>query len=321
MGEIVVTRYKSELQEKWNQFVVKSKNALFLFDRAYMDYHKSRFLDNSLVFWNEDDIVALLPANIKGDILISHGGLTYGGLLVDNNVKQHTVNDCIDVLIKYAKEAGINKIIYKPIPHIFHQQPSEEDLYGLFSRGAKLKEVAASTVINLKGPLKMPKGRKAQISKAKREGVEVQVLNSEKDYKEFINLENEVLKSRHGVKAVHTAEELYLLHSRFPDKIHLFGAIYERNLIGGTVVFEYEDAVHTQYMASSEIGRSIGALDIVISEVINHYRDSKRWLDFGISTENHGTFLNEGLISQKESFGGRTNIYAVLELHITEIET
>ena len=66
-------------------------------------------------------------------------------------------------------------------------------------------------------------------------------------------------------------------------------------------------------MASNGLGRTIGALDLAISTVINDYEETKKWLDFGISTEEHGTVLNEGLISQKEGFGGRTNVYMVWE--------
>ena len=69
-------------------------------------------------------------------------------------------------------------------------------------------------------------------------------------------------------------------------------------------------------MAANEIAREIGALDLAVSAVIEKYRDSKRWLDFGISTENGGRYLNDGLISQKEGFGGRTNVYEMWKLNI-----
>ena len=313
MGAISIVRYNSENKEEWNSFVRKSKNGLFMYDRNYMDYHSDRFIDHSLMFFNEESLIALLPANERDHVLISHGGLTYGGLLTDTSIKQHTVIDCFEAIVKYAAEAGIKTIIYKPVPHVFHQQPAEEDLYALSRVGAKLTEVSSSTVVDLRNPLKMPKGRKAQISRAKREGVEIRVLDEKSDYEKFIDLENEILGERHGVKAVHTADELFLLHSKFPENIHLYGALKDGALIAGTVVFEYEQAIHTQYMASNDLGRTIGALDLAVSTVINDYKEKKLWLDFGISTEEHGAVLNEGLISQKEGFGGRTNVYMVWE--------
>lgn len=317
MADIAVTRYDSGYKDKWNDFVRKAKNGIFLFDRNYMDYHSDRFIDHSLIFKDCENIIAVLPANERDGVLISHGGLTYGGLLIDSSVKQHTVNDCVFALLKYLKNAGFEKLIYKPVPHVFHKQPSEEDLYALHRNGGTLSEVTASTIVNLRKPLKMPKGRKAQISRAKREGVEIRILEDKEDYGHFIDLENEVLGSRHGVKAVHTAEELFLLHSNFPDNIHLYGAVKDGMMIAGTVVFEYDTAIHTQYMASSDLGRTIGALDLAIATVMNDYKDTKLWMDFGISTEAHGRILNEGLISQKEGFGGRTNIYTVWDLDVT----
>ena len=318
MSDIVTIRYRDEHEDLWNQFVKNAKNSLFLFDRQYMDYHRDRFTDHSLMFYSDDDLIAVLPACETGDELVSHGGLTYGGFLIDSRMKQHNMIECIAGLVAYAGEKGIKKLLYKPIPHIFHQQPAEEDLYALKHCGAELTEVSASTVVDLSSPLKMPKGRKAQISRAKREKVEVCVLEEKKDYEAFIQLENEVLEKRHGVRAVHTADELFLLHSRFPGNIHLFAAQKDGKMIAGTVVFEYEQAIHTQYMASNDEGRNIGALDLAVYTVMERYRSTKRWLDFGISTEQHGEILNEGLIAQKEGFGGRTNIYMRWDLQIQD---
>lgn len=312
---ILVKRYDDQDKEMWNSFNRNSKNSLFMFDRNYMDYHKDRFQDHSLMFYSDDDLIAILPMSQKDNVLISHGGLTYGGFITDSKMKQHTMNDCFEELIKYAKSNDIKKIRYKVIPHIYHSQPAEEDRFSLYANGAHLITVDASTYINLLSPLKMPKGRKAQISRAKREGVTVSILQDIEAYKEFISLENSVLEERHDTKAVHTAEELKMLHDRFPENIHLFAALKEDKIIAGTVIFEYDQVVHTQYMAANDEARLIGALDLSVATVIEKYRTSKKWLDFGISTEHDRVFLNEGLISQKEGFGGRTGVYDVWEIH------
>lgn len=306
---ITIKRYEESDEATWNQFNHLSKTNLFMFNRKYMDYHKDRFCDHSLLFFTENDLVALLPMTELDNVLTSHGGLTYGGFLTNDKMKQHTMNDCFSALLDYSKSHGIERIRYKLIPHIFHKQPAEEDCYALFINNARLERVEASTVINLHNPLKMPKGRKAQISRAKREGVVIKELTDSIDYHTFIQLENDVLFKHHDTKAVHSGAELSLLHSRFPENIHLFGAMKEGILIAGTVVFEYDTVVHTQYMAANNIAREIGALDLTIKFVIEQYKETKKWLDFGISTENGGSYLNNGLISQKEGFGGRTVVY------------
>jgi len=298
----------------WDLFNRSAKNRLFMFDRDYMDYHRDRFRDHSLLFYSDGDLVALLPACEKEQELLSHGGLTFGGLITGDKMKQHTMNDCFEALIRYGKEHDFQSMVYKTIPHVYHSQPAEEDRYALYANGASLTTVDASTYVNLASPLKMPKGRKAQITRARREGVTIHVLTTQQDYDAFIDLENEVLESRHDTHAVHTSQELMLLHSRFPENIHLFGALKDEKLIAGTVVFEYENIIHTQYMAANDEARTIGALDLTIATVIEQYKQSKQWLDFGISTEHGRIYLNEGLIAQKEGFGGRTGVYEIWSL-------
>lgn len=313
---IEIRRYSEKDKEIWNSFNKESKNSLFMFDRNYMDYHSDRFIDHSLMFFKDGELIALLPMNENDNRLFSHGGLTYGGFITSSKMKQHLMNDCFSELIKYAKTNGFLSIHYKCIPHIYHSQPAEEDRFALFANRAVLETIDVSTYVNLTNPLKMPKGRKSQISRAKREGVIVEGLTSLEDYKAFIDLENEVLSERHDVQAVHTGEELKLLHDRLPENIHLFAALKDGHLIAGTVVYEYGQVVHTQYMAANDEARTIGALDLVIATVIEEYKANKKWLDFGISTEHGRIYLNEGLVSQKEGFGGRTGVYEIWEIRL-----
>ena len=282
---IEVKRYTDADADLWNKFNAESKNPLFMFDRNYMDYHRDRFQDHSLIFYEDEKLVAILPMSERENELVSHGGLTYGGFITDNKMKQHTMDECVTSLLQYAETEGFDRVYYKVIPHIFHEQPAEEDRYALFVQNARIEKIEASTVINLKKPLKMPKGRKAQISRARREGVIIEERSSATDFDEFIALENSVLSEHHGTKAVHTGAELKLLHDRFPENIHLYAAIYKNKIIAGTVIFEYAQVVHTQYMAADEVARQIGALDLTISTVIDTFKEKKLWLDFGISTE------------------------------------
>jgi lipid II:glycine glycyltransferase (peptidoglycan interpeptide bridge formation enzyme) len=213
----------------------------------------------------------------------------------------------------YLLSNNIKLLLYKAIPYIYHHYPCQEDLYTLWCNGAQLIRRDVSTTIDLEVPLKLPKGRKAQIARAKREGIRVETSN---DFETFIALENSVLTQYHQTQAVHTGAELTLLHSRFPDNIRLLTAIHDNEMIAGVLLFVYDNIVHTQYMASSDYGRANGGLDLIISTIIEEYKSNKKYLDFGISTEDAGRFLNNGLISQKESFGGRSIVYDFYELTI-----
>ncbi|MGI7619220.1 GNAT family N-acetyltransferase [Campylobacter coli] len=300
---ISIIPYITNKKDTWNNFNKEAKNGLFMFDRNYMDYNSDRFMDNSLMFYEDEKLIALLPCNVVENILYSHQGLTFGGFIVDENMKQGKMLECFEVLKEYMKENNFKKLIYKSTPYIYHKIPAQEDLYALFRSKAELFRVDCSTAIDLQNICKMPKGRKAQISRAKREGVEIA---SSEDFNIFLILLNSVLQKQHGVNAVHSVEELKLLYSRFPQNIKLFVAKFNGEIIAATLVFIYENLVHTQYLAANEKAREIGALDLLIKTLMDEFAKSKKYFDFGISTENGGEFLNHGLISQKEGFGGRS---------------
>ncbi len=313
---ILIKKYSPEQTGEWNQFNRSSKNSLFMFDRNYMDYHKSRFMDHSLMFYENNHLIAILPMNQKDNVLYSHEGLTYGGFIFDEKMKQQIMLECFGELKRYCLEQNIHKLIYKTIPYIYHSEPAEEDRYALYRNGAYLLKIEPSTVLDLKEPIGMATLRKRQIKKAIKNGVEISIGYTFEDYNTYINLLNEVLHEHHNVNAVHTANEIYWLYSMFPDNISLYMGKYKGVLIAGTILFKYADAVHTQYLASNDAGRSIGALDMTIGKVIEDFSMHKSYLDFGISTENSGKYLNSGLISQKEGFGGRTIVYETWEMEI-----
>ena len=76
-----IIRYTPDKADIWNRFVAEAKNGTFLFDRNYMDYHSDRFNDHSLMFYEKNRLLAVLPGHISGDGYFTHKGLTYGGLL------------------------------------------------------------------------------------------------------------------------------------------------------------------------------------------------------------------------------------------------
>lgn len=307
---MVIKRYEAGDHERWNDYVKKAKNGLFMFDRNYMDYHSDRFRDHSLLFFKDNELVSVFPANEKDGILFSHGGLTYGGMITDNDMRQSMMLDCFAAMQEYCTELSISSVIYKAVPVFYHKVPAEEDIYALFYYGARIEKIEATTLLDLHQPIAMSKLRKRQINKAKKENIRVSLDDSLQTYHYFLCLQNEVLEKCHGVKVAHTGEEMYLLHSRFPDNIHLFTARQDEKLLGGTIIYSYDNVIHTQYLCANDKAKEIGALDAVIGEVIQRYQGTKRWLDFGISTENGGYFLNMGLIHQKEGFGGRTSVYS-----------
>jgi hypothetical protein len=121
---------------------------------------------------------------------------------------------------------------------------------------------------------------------------------------------------KHDAQPVHTLAELGLLAERFPHNVKLYGAYLDGVMIAGTILFETPWVAHTQYLAASDQGREIGALDLLLDRLIGETYKDKKYVSFGISTEGGGTVLNEGLIAQKEGFGGTSFVHDFYELAI-----
>jgi len=82
------------------------------------------------------------------------------------------------------------------------------------------------------------------------------------------------------------------------------------------VVLPLARVCHIQYNASSAAGKQIGAQDLIIRRLVDFYSTEKKFIDFGVSTENGGLYLNTGLIEYKEGFGGRAVNYDVYEVGV-----
>lgn len=133
-----IRKYNDADKEVWNAFVDQSRNATFLLNRSYMDYHSDRFTDHSLMIFHNNKLYALLPANEDGDIFYSHQGLTYAGLLTNGHASTDNICQVFVAINTYLKKAGFRKCIYKPIPWITsNSQPKKTSM--LSSKNARHK--------------------------------------------------------------------------------------------------------------------------------------------------------------------------------------
>ncbi len=308
--------YDSSKKKAWDEFVQKSRTPLFFFQRDFMEYHATQYLDNSYMFYEDQTLAAVLPASKHDRDLISHGGLTYGGLLLSPKVRVQTVGEIIDQLLIASRTHSFDKIIYKSIPYIFYQQPNQEDCYLLFNRAnAKIVRKDMSSAIRLDNRLSLSKGRKSLIARAKKSNLKV---SSSTDWTGFHRLLCSVLK-KHKTVPIHTAKEMALLKEVFPQNIELKVVLNESTIIAATLLFNFEKVVHTQYIAVSELGKTLGALDYLLETIIQDSAEQGfDYFNFGISTERNGRYLNEGLVAQKEGFGARVVVVDFYEVSLNE---
>lgn len=301
-----VRRYGAEDAEAWNIFVGSTKQGTFLFLREYMDYHSDRFHDHSLMIFRHGHLFALLPANVDGKVLWSHQGLTYGGLLTNQKATVAAVCDIFAAVNAYLRLQGFVRVIYKPTPWIYHRLPSEEDLYALTNVcDARLSvRHVATTLCNQR--LRFTESRKSGIRKAKVQGLTVCESN---DLPAFWRILEDNLDRKYSAHPVHTLSEIQLLKARFPDQIHLYLAMKDDKPLGGTLIYETPQVVHTQYISASNEGKAMGALDVLFDSLLHDRYADVPYFDFGKSSNGDGHDLDRSLIFQKEGFGGRAVCY------------
>lgn len=321
---MTILPYSINKREAWNRFVQESKQGTFLIDRNFMDYHADRFFDCSLLVYGDDvdetdvtdhSLTALFPANWREEekTVYSHQGLTYGGLITKSSITQTEVMQIMQkILMYYEGYLGAKAMVYKPIPYIYSRVPAQEDLYALFRAGGQLENRSVATVVSTAHPLNMRTLRIRQAKKALEHGFYIERIKDadSQSLAEYWSILESVLMEYHQAKPVHTLEEIALLMHRFPKQIKLFVVRNtDRQIVSGIVVFETDLVAHVQYIASAAEGRKYGALDLLLRHLCNEKYKDKDYVDFGTSTENGGHFLNEGLIFQKEGFGGRAVCY------------
>ena len=306
-----IKRYTPQEKTAWDEYVGKARNATFLFYRDYMDYHSDRFHDYSLMFYKNGRLYSLLPAHSSGDTLYSHFGLTYGGFLMDISVTAVEICHLLEELNNYLRLKGFHHVLYKAIPWIYHQVPSEEDLYALFWKcGAKLSTRNIGTTIFIQQHLKWRRNHLRQLKKARLNGVSVQ---RQADIAEFWPVLEKHLWQRYQSKPVHTLAEMRLLQSRFPKNIIQYNAYKDGHIIGGVTVYLSRQVVHAQYSSGNDEGMALGAMEIIYDKIMHEDYPAYAYLDLGSSTEQGCSVINEGLIGFKEGYGGRAVVYDTYE--------
>jgi hypothetical protein len=307
-----VRLYHKTDYENWNAFIGQSKNATFLFHRDFMEYHNDRFRDYSLIVLDGEKWVAVLPANVVGNELFSHQGLTYGGLVYNEKLKLASVIATFKSILSFLNDNKIEQLQLKLIPSIYHQKPAEELNYALFLVEAKLVRRDSLAVIDLSQKVSVASGRKEGIVKGKKNKLEIkEVYDFEEFWNEILILN---LAQKHQAKPVHSLSEMIKLKELFPENIRQFN-VYENDIIvAGTTIFETETVAHCQYISGIEDKNELGGIDLLFHHLITEVFKNKPFFDFGTSNENQGKKLNKGLSYWKESFGATTIVQDFYEV-------
>ena len=316
---VTVRCYGEQDADPWDELAAESWNGTFLHERRFMAYHGDRFQDLSVVI--EDDggqIIGVFPAALHPqhtDTVVSHPGLTYGGVVHKGALRGAVMLEVLQDICRLYQEADLRWLRYKAIPHIYHTVPSGDDLYALFRLGAVRYRCDLSAAIDLDSRQKPSKLRLRDVGKARRTGLSV---TFGPEYLEpFWTVLEANLKIRYNARPVHTLEEITYLQSRYPEQIRCVVGIVGNQVEAGVVLFQTPRVAHVQYSASTAEGNSFGASTAVIDYAMGKEIDfGRRYFDFGVSNEQAGRILNEGLYRFKASFGAGGVVQEFYELEL-----
>jgi hypothetical protein len=287
--------------EAWNAFIGKAKNATFLFHRDFMEYHKDRFEDFSLIVEEDSKWIAVLPANRVGDTLFSHQGLTYGGLVSGEKLNTDEAERVFNDLILFLKNNKFNTLFYKPIISIYSTKSSLEMDYFLFRKKAVLYRKDLNLVIDFGTELKISKSKMKHFRRISELDIEIRKESSFEFFWDKVLIPR--LQEKHNTNPVHTKEEIQSLAEKFPENIIQYNAYFEGEIVAGITLFHFGNVIKSQYGATTLQGEKLRALDFLFINLIMEFKNKVSYFDMGTVTESNGKGYNPGLLKQKEELG------------------
>jgi hypothetical protein len=301
--------YHNEDFALWNDFIDKAKNATFLFHRNFMEYHSDRFVDYSLMIFKDEKLVAIFPANRLGDTVYSHQGLSYGTLVIKDDVRIKEYITIFKELMIFINENNILTIEFKLLPKLYNATIADEIDYVSFLMQANCFRTDVYLAIDMNKEYHPNRNRKRALKIASELNIEIK---EDQNYEGFWNeILTPNLKERFQIAPVHTLKEIKKLAEFFPNQIQLFNAYQEGNLKAGVVLFLTDNVAHFQYSSGGNDRDETAALDVLFDFIIQKF-SFKRYVSFGSSSENNGLQLNEGLAYWKESFGAKATVQSFL---------
>lgn len=302
MKNYSVRPYQESDYELWNTFVSAAKNATFLFHRDFMEYHKERFDDFSLLVFDKVKLVAVLPANRVDNKVYSHQGLTYGGLVYASKLKIEKIETILDLLFDFFKSKRIEHFYLHPIPSFYLGQGNAAIDFFLMKKGAQLYRKEMNMVAYLPQDIPISKSKLKHFRRTEVLGLRVVEETNFQPFWEKI-LEPRLVE-KYDAKPVHSLAEIQLLHERFPKNIKQFSAYLEDKIVAGITIFEFENGVKSQYGATSKKGEKYRALDFLFISLLDIFQKrGKLFFDMGIVNDSGEKGFHSGLLQQKEELG------------------
>lgn len=329
--------YSGSYRETWDTFLNSTRNGTFLLSRAFLDYHADYFADCSVLVYaeeamvdNSDDVLgtdgllALLPASWdeKERKVYTHQSLFYGGLLMEKNVQLQDVLEITQAIFTYyANYLQAEQMIYAPLPYIYNELPSGDELFSLFQAGAKLTNRRVSMVVPLKEYYRMSTLKNSIARRAVGKGMYISrmLVEDETDQEQYVGMlqdEHSVL-SLASTSRIRTAEQIRDVISLYPRFIRYYTVKDEEGVQAGCMILVTERVAYMQQLVCSEYGLQNGAVELLLKHLTDTKVGGVKYLDLGSSYVENS--LSKMLLNIKENFGSKSVCYDTYTLNLDKL--
>ena len=311
MDNLKIIKYNDDYEKIWDNFIDNGIFGTIYHTRKFINYHpKDRFQDESILIFNNDDVICILPCCKKGDKYFSYTGSTFGGpVFLKKYFKIKYLISIINKIFDYYD----NQIEFRLANNIYFEESSFILQY-LLSRKLNLKPELSwyiNTDSNFINNITNKRNRQNLDKLIKNNSITPYITNNENDYIEYHKILNEMLKSNHDSKSTHTLEEFLLLKNILQEKQELYIVKEDNVILGGVYVIKVTKQCWYTFYISRNINfnnSSVYLIYIMYQISNNAKKNNVKYLDYGICTEEQGSIINEGLANFKEdSFGGISN--------------
>ena len=317
---ITVKRFNNN-SSAWDNFVSSANNGTLFHTRRFLNYHhEGRFNDHSLEFYKKGKLVGVFPAALieSGDQrqLVSHPGASVGSFVVPEDLAFADALEMVEQLVDYSKRENLDGIKLTQPPTIYSKRLSHYIDFALQKNGFLYAKREISSILFLEKSIdenlsKFKSTHRTAVRKAEKSGV---VVKETDDFASFYEILKKNLSIRHDVKPTHSLDELLHLKELFPDKINLFGAYIEGEMVAGVINFiATENVVLAFYISHNEDFQEVRPINLLFYKIFEWAIQKKyNVFDFGIFTVNEEP--NMGLARFKENFGASGQFRDTMEI-------
>jgi Cdc6-like AAA superfamily ATPase len=307
----------------YEDFVLSSINGTIFHQRQFLNYHPiDRFQDNTLMIFKSNILIGVFPAALitknNINILKSHPGASYGGLIIKENLSYSKINNIFEIIEQYCKQNEINFVEFRHSPKIFLKERIDQIEFCLIKRDYIRDAEELSTFYDLEKIRYLSDEQyyntysnsthskiKQCISTAIKNNLSFEFAKSNAEIERYYQIIESNLE-KHNVKPVHSLDEIKKLLELLPDRIKIPIIKLNDEIIAGFLIFNVNSTGWHIFYSSLDYNYSkFKPIHFGVYKLKRYLADmAYRYLNYGISTENSGKYVNETLLNFKESFNG-----------------